>query len=635
MRPLFAIMFAVILALPAEPHGAEAAPAPSPYLLPWPGGESFICEQGNNGAFSHTGLQEYAWDFAMPVGSVVLAARSGTVRYVYQDSNVGGTVWSLDANKGNYVVIDQGDGTSALYLHLMYHGALVKVGQRVSQGQPIAFSGATGFASGPHLHFEVEKTVPFDPFAQSIPASFADVSTNNGVPVQGQAYISKNVHVSVTHAPVIINLAQENLPPVATSGDPAPQGQPNDAFVADVNYPDGTALLPGTAVTKQWTIQNDGTVAWPAGTHLELQGISGFKVVSLGTVPSTPPGQKANVSVTLRTPPTQGGVGAYFRLATSSGSEFGDELWIRGQVHGHVPTEPVTANPHGGLYFPQTGHNVLWPFEQFFLAYGGVNTFGYPRTEAFHEGGFLVQYFQRGRMEYHPELPAGQQIQLTLLGDTLTKSQQPFPKSAPGQSSAEHEYFPQTGHWVNYGFLHFFQQHGGLTVFGYPISNEMPLPGVPGGTEQWFQRARLEYHPELAGTPYVIQPGLLGDEYLTQIGWLPLPPETANIGPATVPQAQSQPTPPPPSPSPAPSPTATATPPATKATVDLPASGTATVTAWGLRIHQSPDVAAVVVGYLTHNEVVQVLGRSGDWIHVAYGGSLNGYVDGHFLSFHQ
>jgi hypothetical protein len=77
-------------------------------------------------------------------------------------------------------------------------------------------------------------------------------------------------------------------------------------------------------------------------------------------------------------------------------------------------------------------------------------------------------------------------------------------------------FFPQTGYSVGFGFLHFFQTHGGINVFGYPISQELPEIGPDGHshTVQYFQRARFEYHPEFNGTPYEVELGLLGDQYL-------------------------------------------------------------------------------------------------------------------------
>jgi hypothetical protein len=69
-------------------------------------------------------------------------------------------------------------------------------------------------------------------------------------------------------------------------------------------------------------------------------------------------------------------------------------------------------------------------------------------------------------------------------------------------------FFPETGMSVSFGFKRYFEERGGLEVFGYPITPEVQEHGF---TVQYFQRARFEYHPEHAGTIYEVQLGLLGD----------------------------------------------------------------------------------------------------------------------------
>jgi len=69
---------------------------------------------------------------------------------------------------GNAVEIDHGDGTSTLYAHAS--ALLVKPGQRVTRGEPVALVGQTGQATGPHLHFELRRhDHPVDPMAMVLP----------------------------------------------------------------------------------------------------------------------------------------------------------------------------------------------------------------------------------------------------------------------------------------------------------------------------------------------------------------------------------------------------------------------------------------------------------------------------------
>ncbi len=158
--------------------------AESPYLLPWPAGVDRQCIQGVRGIVSHKGDESFAWDFAMPVGSAVVAARGGTVTRVVVVHEGRGT----DA-PNNRVVVDHGDGTSGCYLHLEKGGSLVAVGDVVRRGQPIARSGNVGRSLVPHLHFQV-----VDRSGRTIPVSFADesVRADRGVPRMFRRYRSAN-----------------------------------------------------------------------------------------------------------------------------------------------------------------------------------------------------------------------------------------------------------------------------------------------------------------------------------------------------------------------------------------------------------------------------------------------------------
>lgn len=160
------------------------------YKLPWPGGRSFQCTQGNRSGFSHTGVAAYAWDFGMAVGSEVVAAADGTVVLVRENSNRGGPDPSFGAS-ANYVVISHAAERYSAYLHLQYNGVEVEVGDFVRQGQLIAHSGNTGYSTGAHLHFQVQISGERS-LAQSVPIRFSDVIEDGGVPRSGKRYTSGN-----------------------------------------------------------------------------------------------------------------------------------------------------------------------------------------------------------------------------------------------------------------------------------------------------------------------------------------------------------------------------------------------------------------------------------------------------------
>jgi hypothetical protein len=187
-----------------------------------------------------------------------------------------------------------------------------------------------------------------------------------------------------------------------------------------------------------------------------------------------------------------------------------------------------------GLYFPETRHNLSNFFRQYWEQKGGLAQFGYPLTEAFREvnpsdgKGYIVQYFERARFEYHPE-NAGtpNQVLLGLLGNQLTqqrrdKGEPPFkPVANPNQPNVT--YFEPTGHTLRGVFKDYWEKNGGLALYGYPLSEEFEEINPNDGKTyrvQYFERNRFEYHPENAGTRYEVLLGLLGNTLLKQKGWL-------------------------------------------------------------------------------------------------------------------
>ena len=122
------------------------------YVLPYAEGKSYRLVQGYFGPFSHK--ERAALDFKMKRGTTICAAREGVVVRVKEDGDRGG--WNKKYRPyGNNIVIQHPDGTRAGYWHLQKNGALVNTGDTVRKGQVIAFSGKTGYAALPHLHFLV------------------------------------------------------------------------------------------------------------------------------------------------------------------------------------------------------------------------------------------------------------------------------------------------------------------------------------------------------------------------------------------------------------------------------------------------------------------------------------------------
>ena len=192
-------------------------------------------------------------------------------------------------------------------------------------------------------------------------------------------------------------------------------------------------------------------------------------------------------------------------------------------------TDPVPDPQQDGVtYFPETGHTLRGKFLDYWQHNGGLAQFGYPLTEEFFEPDGLdntllqVQYFERNRFELHPENQPPNDVLLGTLGREF-HLQDPPASREPSPAS----YFPQTGHNLSGVFLDYWQAHGGLAVNGYPIS-EPSMEASTNGKEyvtQWFERGRLEEHPENAGTPYEVLLGQLGRQLSEKrgypYGWYP------------------------------------------------------------------------------------------------------------------
>ncbi|MDQ5865944.1 MAG: hypothetical protein M3390_09450 [Chloroflexota bacterium] len=194
-------------------------------------------------------------------------------------------------------------------------------------------------------------------------------------------------------------------------------------------------------------------------------------------------------------------------------------------------TDPVPdPRQPGVLWFAPTGHTLRGNFLDYWNKNGGLPQFGYPITEEFTEpigpegAPIMVQYFERARFEHHPE-NAGtpHEVLLGALGREFHPQDPPAePLIGPAIFPPVLIYFNETGHNLGGTFLRYWNQHGGLAIHGYPISEEFeeksPIDGKTYKV-QYFERSRFELHPENAGSPYEVLLGPLGTQLSRRNGY--------------------------------------------------------------------------------------------------------------------
>lgn len=161
-----------------------------PYLPPLPAGETFRISQGFLGKATHAShaQSEYAVDIPMPEGTPIFAVRSGVIMDVAVDFFEGGATPEM-MEQANYVRVLHDDGTMAVYAHLALETVNYPIGNRIARGQLLARSGNTGFSSGPHLHFVIQKNFGME--LRSIPFEFEGADGAAFTPVEGMILIRK------------------------------------------------------------------------------------------------------------------------------------------------------------------------------------------------------------------------------------------------------------------------------------------------------------------------------------------------------------------------------------------------------------------------------------------------------------
>jgi hypothetical protein len=180
--------------------------------------------------------------------------------------------------------------------------------------------------------------------------------------------------------------------------------------------------------------------------------------------------------------------------------------------------------------FDATGYCMSGTIKRFWEENGGLAVFGYPltplQTETIEGRAAQVQWFERHRLELHPERPWPATVELGRLGaDLLARQDRDLAAAPAAPAAAGCRTFAETGRSVCGPVLAAWRAAGieldgrrgksfaeSLALYGLPLTDLQPETLADGRTTQvqWFERARFELHPELPGSP--VLNGLLGAE---------------------------------------------------------------------------------------------------------------------------
>jgi plastocyanin len=245
------------------------------------------------------------------------------------------------------------------------------------------------------------------------------------------------------------------------------------------------------------TIQPNTTVRW-TNRGASLHDVRG--VLNASTIQSPPLPAGASFEYTFTLP------GTYDYICTYHSRNMIGQIVVEGTSY----------------TFPETGFAVEGDFLRYWrthgLEFGDYNVsyreslalFGYPISDPFTETiegqSYTVQYFERARFEHHPENADPEfQVLLGQFGRII------HPADPPAAQQPGAAYFAETGHNLSGRFRQYWEENGGLAVFGFPLSEEFEEVLGDGQTYrvQYFERARFEAHPENQ-PPYDVLLGQFG-----------------------------------------------------------------------------------------------------------------------------
>src|SRR5215211_6892128 len=206
---------------------------------------------------------------------------------------------------------------------------------------------------------------------------------------------------------------------------------------------------------------------------------------------------------------------------------------------------PDTLPPFTSQYFQETQHAAMNSFASFWRRTpNALLVLGFPISQPFIEESFTnpgeyyrVQYFERAVLEEHPE-NAGSQYYILgrLMGNQIIKGREGEPGFQQVGNPGDGTFDELTGHTLRNDpapFRDFWQANGGLEAFGRPKSEQFQEVNQADGKTYWvqyFERQRMEWHPDEPDPQYRILLGLLGNEYRDamhkdELAFAPITPE--------------------------------------------------------------------------------------------------------------
>jgi hypothetical protein len=140
-----------------------------------------------------------------------------------------------------------------------------------------------------------------------------------------------------------------NITPLATTIVANPTSSCNMmSYVNDVTIPDNTPMTPGQTFTKTWKVKNSGTCAWEAGYKFAFTGGDDMSGETYTLPQSVPANSQIEISIAMTAPSKTGSIRGNWRMSTTAGQFFGDEVYLVilvGSTNTSVPEPTATETP--------------------------------------------------------------------------------------------------------------------------------------------------------------------------------------------------------------------------------------------------------------------------------------------------